>query len=227
MTDIQKRLFELQDREYKDFNSRLIPTVDPELVIGVRTPELRRLGKSLAKEPDIDIFLRSLPHTYYEENNLHGFIIETIKDFDKCVEALDAFLPYVDNWATCDQMSPRALKKNPAKLLDKVRQWIASGKVYTVRFGIGVLMRYYLDDGFLPDYLEMAADIKSDEYYINMMIAWYFATALAKQYEAALPYIEKERLEPWTHNKAIQKAVESRRITEEKKAYLRTLKRKM
>lgn len=226
MTKIQKKLFELQDMEYRKFHCGLMPTVDPDKVIGVRTPELRRLGKQLAKEPDIKNFLEELPHQYYDENNLHGFIIETIKDYDKCVSAVDAFLPYVDNWATCDLMCPKVFEKHLPELLDKIKEWIASEKTYTIRFGIGILMRFYLDDAFLPEYLEMAASVKSEEYYVKMMIAWYFATALSKQYEAAVVYIEQNRLDVWTHNKAIQKAVESRRITEDQKVYLKSLKRK-
>lgn len=226
MTEIQKELFYLQDEKYREFSSSLMPTVDPDCVIGVRTPDLRKLAKKLAKEPDIDAFLHCLPHRYYEENNLHGFIIEGMKDFETCMRELEAFLPYIDNWATCDQISPKVFKKNLPELLDKIRGWIASGRVYTVRFGIGMLMSHYLDDAFNPEYLEMVCSVRSEEYYVNMMIAWYFATALAKQYDAAVPYIEQKRLEIWTHNKAIQKSVESRRITEEQKNYLRSLKRK-
>lgn len=226
MTKIQEKLFELQDIEYKKFHCNLMPTVDPDTVIGVRTPELRKLGKQLAKEPDIKSFLEELPHKYYDENNLHGFIIETIKDYDKCVIAVDAFLPYVDNWATCDLMCPKVFEKHLPELMEKIKEWISSDKTYTIRFGIGMLMRFYLDDAFLPEYLEMASSVKSEEYYVKMMVAWYFATALSKQYEAAVIYIEQNRLDMWTHNKAIQKAVESRRITEEQKVYLKSLKRK-
>lgn len=223
-TEIQKELFDLQDEKYREFSCGLMPTVDPERVIGVRTPDLRKLAKKLAKKPDIDVFLHSLPHQYYEEDNLHGFIIEGMKDYETCVQAMDAFLPYIDNWATCDLISPKVFKKHLPELLDKIRGWIASDRVYTVRFGIGMLMSFYLDDAFEPKYLEMVSSIRSEEYYINMMIAWYFATALAKQYDAAVLYIEKKKLEAWTHNKAIQKSVESRRITEEQKNYLRSLK---
>ena len=226
MTKIQEKLFELQDIEYKEFHCKLMPTVDPDTVIGVRTPELRKLGKQLAKEPDIECFLKELPHKYYDENNLHGFIIETIKDYDKCVSAVDAFLPYVDNWATCDLMCPKVFGKNLPELMEKIKEWISSDKTYTIRFGIGMLMRFYLDEAFLPEYLEMALSVKSEEYYVKMMVAWYFATALSKQYEAAVIYIEQNWLDAWTHNKAIQKAVESRRITEEQKVYLKSLKRK-
>lgn len=219
-------LFELEDHGYKEFHSRLMPTVDPDTVIGVRTPELRRLAKKLAKDPEINLFLDTLPHTYYEENNLHGFILETIKDYEACVEAVDTFLPYIDNWATCDMFTPKVFKKHLPELLVKIREWMSSEKTYTVRFGIKMLMNYYLDDAFSPEYLEMVAGVKSDEYYINMMIAWFFATALAKQYEDTVPYLEEKRLERWIHNKTIQKAVESRRIEEQKKIFLKTLKEK-
>lgn len=224
MTEIQKALFDLQDVKYREFSCSLMPTVDPDRVIGVRTPDLRKLAKKLAEKPDIDAFLHSLPHKYYEENNLHGFLIEGMKDFETCVGAMDAFLPYIDNWATCDQISPKSFKKHLPELLDKIREWMASDRVYTVRFGIGMLMSLYLDDAFEPEYLEMVCSVRSQEYYVNMMIAWYFATALAKQYDASICYIERKKLETWTHNKAIQKAIESRRITEEQKKYLRSLK---
>lgn len=219
-------LFELEDLGYKEFHSHLMPTVDPDTVIGVRTPELRRLAGKLAKDPEINLFLDTLPHTYYEENNLHGFILERIKDYEACVEAVDIFLPYIDNWATCDMFTPKVFKKHLPELLEKIREWMSSEKTYTVRFGIKMLMNYYLDEAFSPVYLEMVAGVKSDEYYINMMIAWFFATALAKQYEDTVPYLEEKRLERWIHNKTIQKAVESRRIEEQKKIFLKTLKEK-
>ena len=224
MTEIQERLFELQDEKYRDFQVKLIPSVDPATVIGVRTPELRKLAKELAKRDDIDMFLAALPHDYFDENQLHAFILSGMKDYAGCMAGVCAFLPYVDNWATCDQMSPRVFKKHRAELLDEIRKWIGSAKTYTVRFGIGMLMEHYLDEDFDPAYPEMVATVRSEEYYVNMMIAWYFATALAKQYEAILPYIENRRLDTWTHNKAIQKAVESYRITPEQKTYLKTLK---
>lgn len=226
MTEIQKKLFELQDMEYKEFQCKLMPTVDPETVIGVRTPELRKLAKQLTKDKNTGDFLEKLPHQYYEENNLHGFIIEMIKDYDACVREIDRFLPYVDNWATCDLMSPKVFQKHPEGLIVKVKEWLDSKETYTVRFALGTLLAFYLDDAFQPEYLEWAALIRSREYYINMMIAWYFATALFKQYEAAVPYLEQKRLDVWTHNKTIQKAVESRRITEEQKKYLKSLKQK-
>ena len=226
-TTIRARLFELQDLSYRDFQCKLMPTVDPDTVIGVRTPELRKLAKSFSKEPEAEAFLRTLPHRYYEENNLHGFLIETMKDYSQVIAALDAFLPYVDNWATCDLMSPKIFKKHLPELREQIQVWMASSHTYTIRFGIEMLMTFYLDEQFQPEYLDWVADVHSEEYYVNMMIAWYFATALAKQYDAALPYLQEHRLEPWTHNKAIQKAIESYRITDEQKAYLRSLKGKL
>lgn len=221
---IYQRLLELRDVEYWEFQSKLIPTVDPDKIIGVRTPELRRLAKEIAKTPQAEPFLKTLPHEYYEENNLHAFLIEGMKDYHECVAAVDAFLPYVDNWATCDMMSPKCFKKHLAELLDSIKIWIASDRTYTVRFGIGMLMKFYLDEEFDPAYPEMVAAVRSEEYYINMMIAWYFATALAKQYDVILPFIKGRKLDTWTHNKAIQKAVESYRITKEQKEYLKSLK---
>ena len=228
MTDIEKtvqaRLFELQDLAYRDFHSRLMPTVPKEKIIGVRVPELRKFAKEFAKTEDSKEFLKILPHKYYEEDNLHAFLIEQIKDFDECISALDNFLLCVDNWATCDMMSPKIFKKNTEKLLPKIEEWLISDYTYQVRFAIGMLMKFYLDENFDERYLRLVASVKSDEYYINMMIAWYFATALAKQWGKTLPYIENKVLDQWTHNKAIQKAVESYRITEEQKEYLKTLK---
>ena len=222
--DIQQRLFALQDLKYRDFHCKLMPTVDPATVIGVRTPELRKLARELARSEAAAEFLTVLPHQYYEENNLHGFLIETIRDYDECIAALTAFLPYVDNWATCDLMSPKIFKKHLPELLLQIEVWLASDHVYTIRFGVEMLMSFYLDEHFKPEYLQMVAALRSEEYYVNMMLAWYFATALAKQYEAALPYLEQQRLDKWAHNKAIRKAVESYRISPEQKTYLRTLK---
>ena len=222
--EMKAQLWQLQDLKYRDFHCRLMPNVPPERVIGIRTPQLRALARQFENSPDCAAFLAALPHDYYDENNLHGFIIERIKDFREALGAVDAFLPYVDNWATCDLMRPKAFKNHTRELLPEIRRWIASGETYTVRFGVEMLMTFYLDDEFLPEYLEMVAEIRSEEYYINMMTAWFFATALAKQYNAALPYIEQKRLDSWTHNKAIQKSVESYRITDEQKAFLKTLK---
>lgn len=224
MSAITQRLLSLADEFYRQFQIPLMPTVDSERVIGVRTPILRKMAKELAGTPEAEAFLLNLPHTYYEENNLHAFLVEQIGDYDACIAAIDAFLPYVDNWSTCDGWSPKVLKKHPEQLLDKIRVWLKSDHPYTVRYGIGMLQRYFLDDRFCPDYLEWVASVDREEYYVRMMVAWYFATALAKQYEASLPYIREHRLPEWTHNKAIQKALESYRVSSEHKAELRTYK---
>ena len=221
---IVSELFRLQDRDYAVMQAKIIPTVSADRIIGVRTPALRSLAKALCKERDIDGFLSCLPHPYFEEDQLHAFVISEEKDFDRCIAKVDAFLPFIDNWATCDQLSPRAFKKDPEKLLPHIQAWIRSDKTYTVRFAIGMLMQHFLDARFDAKYADAVAGIRSEEYYVNMMIAWYFATALAKQYERVLPYLENRRLADWTHNKAIQKSVESYRITDEQKAYLRTLR---
>lgn len=221
---IQTRLFELQDLKYKEFQCKLMPTVKPETVIGVRTPELRKFAREFSKTPQAMEFLKTLPHTYYEENNLHGFLIETIKDYDAAIAAVEAFLPYIDNWATCDLISPKIFKKHLPELYEKIKVWLKSDHTYTVRFGIGMLMSFYLDDEFEPEMLDLVAGVHSQEYYINMMIAWYFATSLAKQYDAALPVLQEQRLDKWVHNKTIQKALESYRITDDVKSYLRTLR---
>lgn len=221
---IRGQLFEMQDLGYRDFQSKLIPNIDPETVIGIRTPQLRKYAKTLAKTSDAAEFLKLLPHQYYDENNLHGFLVESIKDYDTCIAEVDRFLPYVDNWATCDLMSPKVFQKHLPELLEKIRIWLKSDHTYTIRFGIGMLMRFYLDDAFSEEYPELVAGVCSEEYYVRMMVAWYFATALAKQYDAVVPYLEQRHLEPWTHNKAIQKAIESYRITAEQKEYLRSLK---
>lgn len=223
MTEIQAYLFSMQDEGYRAFQCRLMPTVDAKTVIGVRTPLLRKYAKKIAGSAAAEIFLQTLPHQYYEENNLHTFLIEEIKDFDTCVTALNSFLPYVDNWATCDSMNPKILGKHKEKLLDAVESWFSSPHTYAIRFGIKSLMTWFLDADFSPTYLEKVADVHSEEYYIKMMISWYFATALAKQYEATLPYLEEHRLPTWIHAKTIQKATESNRLTKEQKAYLRTL----
>ena len=221
---IRKDLFSMQDTGYRDFHSKLIPTIDPDTIIGVRTPELRKYAKKLSKEPQSEEFRKLLPHKYYEENNLHGFLIETIKEYDTVIQELDSFLPYVDNWATCDMISPKIFQKHLSELYTKIKEWIASDHIYTIRFGLGMLMKHFLDEAFQTEHLDLAAGIVSEEYYVNMMVAWYFATALAKQYDAVLPYLEEHRLHAWTHNKAIQKALESYRITTEQKTYLKTLK---
>lgn len=226
--EIRSGLFNMQDITYRDFHSKLMPTIDKELIIGVRTPQLRKYSKELFKshKEEAKIFMDSLPHTYYEENNVHAFFIEQIKDYDECIQALDAFLPYVDNWATCDMMAPKIFKKHLPQLLTEINRWIASEHTYMIRFAIDMLMKFYLEDEFRTEQADMVAAVQSEEYYIKMVIAWYFATALAKQYDVILPYIEENRLDIWTHNKTIQKAVESYRITAQQKAYLKTLKRK-
>lgn len=221
---IRETLFSLRDEKFAAFQARLIPNVAPERIIGVRTPALRKLAKTLRGSGEAEEFLKALPHDFFEENNLHAFLLCEMKDFDACVQAVEDFLPYVDNWATCDQMSPRVFRKNKQALLPYIRCWIASERCYTRRFGTGMLMSHFLDEDFREEYLRLVSDIRSEEYYVNMMIAWYFATALAKQYEAALPYLENRRLDPWVHNKTIQKAVESFRVSDEHKACLRALK---
>lgn len=221
---VQAELFEMQDLTYRDFHATLMPTIDKETVIGVRTPMLRAYAKNFGKTADAVTFLEVLPHKYYEENNLHGLLIEQIKDYPACIAAIERFLPYVDNWATCDMIALRTMKKHLDVFIQEVYRWMASDHPYIVRFGIGMLMRYYLDEQFKPEYPEKVAEIKSDEYYVNMMRAWYFATALAKQYDQILPYLEEKKLDTWTHNKTIQKAVESYRIAAEQKCYLRTLR---
>lgn len=224
--EIREELFRMQDVGYGDFQRKLLPTVDPKTVIGVRTPQLRKYAKDLVKREETEVFLRDLPHSYFDENQLHAFLISGMKDFQACLAETEAFLPYVDNWATCDQMSPKVFRKHRGELLEAVKRWISSDETYVIRFGVGMLMEHFLDEDFKPEYPEMVAGIRSEEYYVNMMIAWYFATALAKQYDATIPYLEGKELETWTHNKAIQKAVESYRITPEQKEYLKGLKRK-
>lgn len=223
---IQSRLFALQDLKYQAFQSKLIPTICPDTVIGVRTPALRKLAKELSGTPEATAFLQQLPHAYYEENNLHGLLICQMKDYGQTIAAVDAFLPHIDNWATCDLLNPKIFRVHLPELYEKIQTWVHASHPYTIRFGIGMLMSFYLDQAFSPAYPALVAEIRSDEYYVNMMIAWYFATALAKQYEAVLPYLQQHRLARWTHNKAIQKAIESDRITAEQKLYLRTLKQK-
>lgn len=224
MTKLQAALFDMQDITYRDFHSRLIPNIEKDRVIGIRTPILRKFAKEYAKTDDAQKFIRELPHYYYEENNLHMMIITGIKDYDTCVIEIERFLPYIDNWATCDLPVPKCFYKNKEKLLDNVISWIKSDDTYIIRYGIETLMSIYLDDAFESSYPRLVSEVISDEYYVNMMIAWYFATALAKQWEAVIPYIEEKRLPEWVHKKTIQKAVESYRITDEQKKYLRTLR---
>ena len=224
--EIINNLNSLSDSKYRDFQIKLIPGKTSDQMIGVRTPDLRSYAKELSKRDDISDFLNNLPHEFFDENQLHAFVISLMKDYDKCMCEVERFLPYVDNWATCDQMSPKIFKKNKEKLLEKIRDWMASDKTYTIRFGIKMLMEHFLDDDFDLQYPDMVASVRSEEYYVNMMIARYFATALAKQYDSILPYIEEKRLDTWTHNKAIQKSIESYRITDDQKSYLRSLKQK-
>ena len=224
---IRETLFSLRDEKFAAFQARLIPNVAPERIIGVRTPALRKLAKTLRGSGEAEEFLKALPHDFFEENNLHAFLLCEMKDFEACVQAVEDFLPYVDNWATCDLMSPKIFKKHLPELREQILVWMASSHTYTIRFGIEMLMTFYLDEQFQPEYLDWVAGVRSEEYYVNMIIAWYFATALAKQYDATLPFIQEHRLDPWTHNKAIQKAIESYRITDEQKAYLRSLKVKL
>ncbi len=225
MVDIEKELFKLQDIVYRDFHCSLIPTVPKDTVIGVRIPNLRKMAKALYKLPIAEDFMNELPHKYYEEYNLHGFLIENINDYDDAIKRLDEFLPYVDNWATCDSVSPRVLGKYPEWLEAKIYEWLESKHTYTVRYAIKMLMTHFLDGNFNTKYIETVAKIKSGEYYIRMMQAWYFATALAKQYESTIFYLEQERLELWVHNKTIQKAIESYRIDEKQKRCLKALRR--
>ena len=224
ITNVQTRLFELQDLKYRDFHAKLMPTVNKEKIIGVRTPALRVFAKKYGKTDEAKEYLQILPHQYYEENNLHGLLIEQIKDYDTCLEELERFLPHIDNWATCDMLAVKVVKNHLDTFIDEVYRWMESDHAYTIRFGISMLMRYYLEDAFQMEYPEKVAQIRSEEYYVNMMRAWYFATALAKQYDKILPFIEKQKLDVWTHNKTIQKAIESYRITPEQKEYLRGLK---
>ncbi len=224
---IENKLFELQDKEYALFQSKLTPTVNPELFIGVRVPKCRELAKELYKNNFLEVkhFINMLPHKYYDENMLHGLLISEMKDFNQCLAELEKFLPYVDNWAVCDIMSPKCFKKHKTELLDAVLGWVKSSEEYTIRFGLEMLMTHYLDDDFNPEYLKIPAEVQSDKYYVNMMIAWFFATALTKQWDSTIGYIEKNVLSTWVHNKTIQKARESFRISDEQKQYLSELKR--
>ena len=223
--NIVDRLFELRDEEYAAFQSKSIPNIMPESIIGVRVPAVRELAKQLVKEKAYSEFLNELPHKYYDENMLHAAILTEIRNFDEVLSEVDKFLPYVDNWAVCDTMKPKPFKKNRDILIKKIKIWSASDKEYTCRFGLEMLMNHFLDEDFVPEYLEIPAVVRSEKYYVNMMIAWLFATSLAKQWDATLPYIKNNRLDVWTHNKSIQKAKESYRITPEQKELLNKLKR--
>lgn len=224
--EIQKELFSRQDKEYMKFLSKLTSNVSEDTIIGVRIPEIRKLAKKLVKNNEYEDFLKELPHKYYDENLLHGAIISENKDFENCIELLNSFLPFVDNWAVCDTISPKIFKKHKKELIEKIKEWSQSDKTYTCRFGVEMLMTHFLDEDFKKEYLEMVANIHSEEYYVKMVIAWFFATALAKQWDYAVIYLENNKLDVWVHNKTIQKARESLRILEDKKGYLKGLKRK-
>ena len=221
---VQQDLFTMQDLKYRDFHAKLMPTVDKDSVIGVRVPMLRAYAKKFGKTEEAKQFLEILPHQYYEENNLHGLLIDQMKDYELCIEELIRFLPYINNWASCDILSVKAVKGHLDSYIKNIYQWLESDYTYTIRFGINMLMRYYLEEEFKIEYPEKVAAISSEEYYVNMARAWYFATALAKKYDQVLPFLEEQKMDVWTHNKTIQKAIESYRITPEQKEYLRTLK---
>lgn len=221
---VQQDLFTMQDLKYRDFHAKLMPTVEKESVIGVRVPVLRTYAKKFGKTEEAKQFLKVLPHQYYEENNLHGLLIEQIKDCELCIEELERFLPHIDNWATCDLLAVRTVKNHLNSYIKKIDRWLESEHIYTIRFGINMLMRYYLEEEFKLEYPGKVAAIRSEEYYVNMARAWYFATALAKKYDQVLPFLEEQKMDVWTHNKTIQKAIESYRIMPEQKEYLRTLK---
>ena len=221
---VYERLTACVDEKYRDFQSKLVPNIPKEMILGVRTPDMRKIAKELSGTAEAENFLAELPHKTYEENLVHFFLIAMIRDFDKCVCAVESFLPYVNCWPVCDQSSPKVFSKNHDRLLPLIRKWIASEHVYTVRFGIRMLMNEFLGEDFRPGYLEWVATVKGEDYYIRMMVAWYFATALAKRYDESVPYLEEHRLEPWTHKKTIQKAIESFRIPEEHKEHLKSLR---
>ena len=221
---VSERLAESGSGKYRDFQSKLVPGIPKETILGVKTPDMRKIAKEIMGTREAEAFLAELPHRYYEENLVHFFLIAMIRDFDECAKAVEIFLPYVDCWPVCDQSSPKVFSKNHEKLLPLIRKWIGSEHVYTVRFGIRMLMNEFLGDDFRPEYLEWVAGIPGEDYYIRMMIAWYFATALAKRYDESVVYFENRRLDPWTHKKAIQKAVESFRVSDEHKDYLKTLR---
>ncbi len=221
---VYERLLKVQDKEYRDFQIKLVPNISPDAMIGVRTPDMRNIAKEVFKSDERDAFLKELPHKFYEENLVHFFLIAMIKDFDECVKAVDEFLPYVDCWPVSDQATPKSFKKNHEKLLPHIKKWIASDHVYTARFGIRMLMNEFLGDDFKKEYLELVASKRGEDYYLKMMVAWYFATALAKQYDESVKYIEERKLDDWVLKKAIQKAVESYRVTDEHKEYLKTFR---
>lgn len=225
MDDITKGLFALQDEKYREYQAKLMPEIPYEKVIGVRTPMLRKYAKEVVKKQDVEAFLHMLPHTYYEENNLHSELLVLLcKDIDLLLRELERFLPYIDNWATCDLLSPKLFKKHPSLVYEKAKEWLKSDKTYTIRFGIVTLLYFYMGEAFEPKMLDLVAEVQSEEYYVKMAVAWYFSMALAKQYEVTIPYFETPVFDKWTHNKALQKAVESRQISDETKKYLKSLK---
>ena len=222
--DLLSRLMEVKDDKYKSFQAKLVPNISADTILGIRTPEMKNIAKELFQSGDYESFLNDLPHKYYEENLIHFFVISMIKDFDICIKEVEKFLPYVNCWPVSDQASPKCFKKNHDKLLPYIKKWIKSKHVYTARVGIRMLMNEYLGDDFKEEYLDMVASVKGEDYYLKMMVAWYFATALAKRYDETVVYFENHKIDNWVHNKAIQKALESYRVTEEHKNYLRTLK---
>jgi 3-methyladenine DNA glycosylase AlkD len=226
MTRIQKILFEYRDEKYGDFSAKLVPTLPRGAFIGVRSPCYKKIIGQIHELPpdEVQDFLQELPHTYHEENCLHIALINKIKNYDECLSELKRFLPYINSWAVSDGLNPPALKKNKEKILPELEQWIRTEAPYTKRVGMLLLMKYFLDGDFKPEYLELPAQIRSEEYYVNMMTAWLFAEALVKQWDATLPFIQNKRLDSWTHNKAIQKACESFRISPEKKEMLKSLR---
>lgn len=221
---VYDRLAACASEEYRDFQSKLVPNIPKDTILGVRTPELRRIAKEIRGTEEAEAFLAALPHGYYEENLVHFFLIAMIRDFDECAAAVETFLPYVDCWPVCDQSSPKAFSKNHGRLLPLIRTWLDSEHVYTVRFGIRMLMNEFLGEDFKPEYLEWVAALENEDYYVKMMVAWYFATALAKRYDESVVYIEEHRLAPWTHKKTIQKAIESFRVSDAHKAHLKTFR---
>ena len=221
---VSERLSELGSDKYRDFQSKLVPNIPKETILGVKTPDMRKIAKDLRGTNEAEVFLTELPHKYYEENLVHFFLIAMIRDFDECAKAVETFLPYVNCWPVCDQSSPKVFARNHEKLLPLIRKWIGSDHVYTVRFGIRMLMNEFLGEDFRPEYLDWVAEIPGEDYYIRMMVAWYFATALAKQYDNSVIYIEDHRLEPWTHKKAIQKAIESYRVSDVHKEHLKSFR---
>ena len=224
MNTLQRQLFDLQDLKYREFHSKLMPGIAKETIIGIRTPVLRNFVKEFRKTDEAKLFLAELPHQYYEENNIHMMLIAQIRDYETCIAEVNRFLPYINNWATCDLPAPKCFEEYREELLPVIREWLLTTDTYTIRYGIGLLMRLYMDDMYRPEYADLVARVRSEEYYVNMMIAWYFATALAKQWDTVIPYLEERKLDRWVHQKTIQKAVESFRITPEQKVYLKSLR---